>query len=102
VHIVPAPDFPTGGQILGLSGARSLYTTGRGSVALRARCHVEVLNPPSAVAVTVGVESKTGAIMGRTRTAIVVTELPYMTNKAGEYRIHGTHNMLPLFLDMFP
>jgi DNA gyrase subunit A len=87
VGIVPAPDFPTGGQILGLSGARSLYTTGHGSVALRARCHVEVLSPPSAAAVTAGVEGKPGATTGRTRTAIVVTELPYMTNKAGEYNL---------------
>jgi DNA gyrase subunit A len=96
VGIIPAPDFPTGGQILGLSGARSLYTTGRGSVALRARCHVEVLNPPSAAAVAVGVEGKTGATTGRTRSAIVVTELPYMTNKAGEYTGQRLPNMLQI------
>jgi DNA gyrase subunit A len=71
VKIVPAPDFPTGGQILGEDGARRLYTTGHGSITMRARSHIEQLSSTS----------KTGT---RTRTAIVITELPYMTNKAGE------------------
>ena len=40
-EIVPGPDFPTGGIILGKSGARSAYTTGRGSVVIRAKVEIE-------------------------------------------------------------
>jgi DNA gyrase subunit A len=67
---VPAPDFPTGAQILGISGSRELYTTGRGRVLMRANAHFEVLS--------------SGGASGRklTRDAIVVTELPYQVNKA--------------------
>lgn len=70
VKLVPAPDFPTGAQILGVEGSRDLYTTGRGRVLLRANAHYEVL--------------KSGSSSGRklTRDAIVVTELPYQVNKA--------------------
>ncbi len=59
---VPAPDFPTGGLILGRSGARKAYQEGRGSVILRARTRVE--------------EVRGG------RTAIIVSEVPYQVNKA--------------------
>ena len=59
---VPAPDFPTGGLILGRSGSRRAYTEGRGSVILRARTHVE--------------ETR------RDRLAIVVDEIPYQVNKS--------------------
>ena len=59
---VPAPDFPTGGQILGTLGARQAYHTGRGSVTMRANHTIEQL--------------------GRDREAIVVTEIPYQVNKA--------------------
>ncbi|MDP9022949.1 MAG: DNA gyrase subunit A [Actinomycetota bacterium] len=62
MEYVPAPDFPTGGVILGLDGAREAYTTGRGSIKVRAVATVE---PDEA---------------GGER--IVVTELPYMVNKA--------------------
>lgn len=67
---VPAPDFPTGAQILGVSGSRELYTTGRGRVLMRANAHFEVLS--------------CGGASGRklTRDAIVVTELPFQVNKA--------------------
>ncbi len=41
--IIPGPDFPTGGSILGRSGTRSAYMTGRGSVIMRAKSHVEEL-----------------------------------------------------------
>ena len=44
IRIVPGPDFPTGGLILGHSGARSAYLTGRGSVMMRAKCTVEELH----------------------------------------------------------
>ena len=59
---VPAPDFPTGALIVGLSGARSAYETGRGSVLMRARVHTETLK--------------------KEREALIVTELPYQVNKA--------------------
>jgi DNA gyrase subunit A len=62
MEIVPAPDFPTGGLILGTGGAQQAFRTGRGSVTMRARVHVEEF--------------------GRDREAIVVTEVPYQVNKA--------------------
>lgn len=71
LRMVPGPDFPTGGLLLGLDGARKLYLEGRGSVKIRAKTHIEQL-------------SATGG-KGKGRTAIVVTELPYLVNKAGEY-----------------
>ena len=43
MEIMPAPDFPTGGIILGRAGAYKAYHTGRGSVILRARTHLEEL-----------------------------------------------------------
>ena len=68
--IVPAPDFPTGGLIMGTDGAQKLYETGHGSITMRAKCHIEQISS----------STKTGS---RTRNAIIITELPYMTNKAG-------------------
>ncbi len=58
---IPAPDFPTGGQIAGTGGMRKLYETGRGSVYLRGKARIE--------------ETKDG------RELIIVTEIPYMVNK---------------------
>jgi DNA gyrase subunit A len=60
---VKGPDFPTGGIICGTDGITSAYHTGRGSVKIRAKVHFE--------------ESKK-----KNKTAIIVTELPYMVNKA--------------------
>ena len=60
--IVKGPDFPTGGIIMGRSGIRSAYATGRGKVKVRARCEIE--------------ETANG------RSQIIVTEIPYMVNKA--------------------
>jgi DNA gyrase subunit A len=62
LEIVPGPDFPTGGIILGRSGARSGLLTGRGSVIMRGKTHIE-------------------AISGG-RDAIIITEIPYQVNKA--------------------
>ena len=62
MEIIPAPDFPTGGQILGRSGARKAYLEGRGSVIIRAKTHVEELR--------------------KDRFAIIVDEIPYQVNKA--------------------
>ena len=62
MEIIPAPDFPTGGLILGRSGARKAYLEGRGSVIIRAKTRVEELR--------------------KDRFAIVVDEIPYQVNKA--------------------
>ena len=62
MEYVPAPDFPTGGIILGRGGSRSAYTTGRGSVIMRGRCAIEEIK--------------------KDKMAIVVTEIPYQVNKA--------------------
>ena len=64
MEYVPAPDFPTGGLILGNQGAYDAYTTGRGSIKVRAVCTIEE------------------AERGRDRERIVVTEIPYLVNKA--------------------
>jgi DNA gyrase subunit A len=61
---VKGPDFPTGGIIVGRSGIRDAYRTGRGRVVMRARAHVE--------------EMRGG------RNAIIVTELPYGVKKGGD------------------
>ncbi|CAA9224880.1 MAG: DNA gyrase subunit A [uncultured Acetobacteraceae bacterium] len=62
MRIMPGPDFPTGGLILGRAGIRSAFETGRGSVPLRARCEIE--------------EMRGG------RQCIAVSEIPYQVNKA--------------------
>ncbi len=63
---VKGPDFPTGAQILGRGGIRDMYTTGRGSVTMRGVASIETIENP-----------------GRPdRDAIIITELPYQTNKA--------------------
>ena len=59
---IPGPDFPTGGFILGRSGIRSAYTTGRGTVIMRARVEIEDIR--------------------KDRKALVITEIPYQVNKA--------------------
>ncbi len=62
MEIIPGPDFPTGGIILGRSGIHSAYSTGRGSVIMRGKTDIE-------------------QIRGE-REAIIVTEVPYQVNKA--------------------
>jgi len=66
--LVPGPDFPTGGEIIGTSGIRDAYHTGRGIIPMRGVAKIE--------RVRLGKRRKT-------RSVIVVTELPYQTNKAG-------------------
>jgi DNA gyrase subunit A len=61
---IKGPDFPTGGVILGRTGIRDAYETGRGRVRVQARAHIEPLS--------------------QGKEAIVVTELPYMVKKGGE------------------
>ncbi|MBO5501515.1 MAG: DNA gyrase subunit A, partial [Clostridia bacterium] len=62
MQFIKAPDFPTGGIILGHSGVRAAYHTGRGRIVVRARTEIEA--------------------MQNNRNRIVVTEIPYMVNKA--------------------
>nr|WP_162528263.1 DNA gyrase subunit A [Gemmobacter caeruleus] len=62
MEIIPGPDFPTGGQILGRGGIRKAYLEGRGSVIMRAKTRIEELR--------------------KDRWAIVVDEIPYQVNKA--------------------
>ena len=59
---IKGPDFPTAGLILGIDGLKSAYETGRGKIKMRARAHIE--------------SNKNG------KDSIVVTEVPYQTNKA--------------------
>ncbi len=62
LQYIKGPDFPTGGIIMGRSGIRAAYATGRGKIKVRARTHFEE--------------------MKNNRTRIVVTEIPYVVNKA--------------------
>ncbi|MBU7594118.1 DNA gyrase subunit A [Metabacillus halosaccharovorans] len=62
MEIIPGPDFPTAGQIIGRSGIRKAYETGRGSITLRAK--VEIEEKPSG------------------KQVIIVKEIPYQVNKA--------------------
>lgn len=62
MQIIKGPDFPTGGIIKGYSGIKDMYTTGRGSVVMRAKATIEA--------------------MDATRHRIIVTEIPYIVNKA--------------------
>ncbi len=63
---IKGPDFPTGGQVLGVSGIKEAYTTGRGSITMRGVAAIETIEQ-----------------RGRPdRDAIIITQLPYQTNKA--------------------
>jgi DNA gyrase subunit A len=62
IEIIPGPDFPTGGSILGRSGIRSAYATGRGSIVMRSKVAVEEIR--------------------KDREALIVTEIPYQVNKS--------------------
>ncbi len=62
MELVPGPDFPTGGVILGHSGSRAAMMTGRGSIVMRGRCEIEDI--------------------GKDKQAIIITEIPYQVNKA--------------------
>jgi DNA gyrase subunit A len=62
MELIPGPDFPTGGIILGRSGIRQAAATGRGSIPIRSRTHIEEVR--------------------KDRFAIIVTEIPYQVNKS--------------------
>lgn len=61
MKVMPGPDFPTGGIIMGRKGIRDAYETGRGSITIRSKCHVE--------------EGKNG------KKSIVISEIPYQVNR---------------------
>ena len=63
INIVPGPDFPTGGIILGRQGIRAAYHLGRGSIVMRGKVAIETIR--------------------KDREAIIVSEIPYQVNKAG-------------------
>jgi len=63
MRYMPAPDFPTGGIIYGISGVKEAYTTGRGRIILRGKAYIE--------------EGKSN------KASIIITEMPYQVNKAG-------------------
>ena len=60
--VMPGPDFPTGGTIMGRDGIRSAFETGRGSITVRGQAHIE--------------QTSTG------RTRIIISEIPYQVNKS--------------------
>ena len=62
MEIVPGPDFPTGGHILGHAGIRAAYHTGRGSIMMRGKVTIETIR--------------------KEREALIITEIPYQVNKA--------------------
>ena len=62
IDIIPGPDFPTGGLILGRMGIKSAFHTGRGSVVMRAKVHTEEIR--------------------KEREALIISEIPYQVNKA--------------------
>jgi DNA gyrase subunit A len=66
MEYIPGPDFPTGALIVGRTGNRDTYTTGRGSITMRGVANIETIEAPGR----------------QDRDAIIVTELPYQTNKA--------------------
>ncbi|MCC5638029.1 DNA gyrase subunit A [Nostoc sp. CHAB 5844] len=68
LELIPGPDFPTGGEIVGDTGIREAYTTGKGGIVLRGVAQIEEV---------------AGGKGSKRRTAIVITELPYQVNKAG-------------------
>lgn len=82
IEFIKAPDFPTGGIIMGRSGIRAAYGTGRGKIILRAKTDIEEI---------------------KGRQCIIVTEIPYMVNKARlienianlvkEKRVEGIHTI---------
>ena len=66
-ELIKGPDFPTGGQILGRDGIRETFKTGRGSITMRGVANIEQIKSP-----------------GRAeKDAVIITELPFQTNKAG-------------------
>jgi DNA gyrase subunit A len=69
--LIPGPDFPTGGEIMGIEGIRDAYRTGKGIITVRGVSHVETASSQAKL-----IKSK------KRRDSLIVTELPYQVNKA--------------------
>ena len=65
MEVIPAPDFPTGGIVMGRSGIKKAYRTGQGNIVIRSKCEIEEVG-----------------VGGNARSRIIVTEIPYQVNKA--------------------
>jgi DNA gyrase subunit A len=70
-ELIPGPDFPTGGEIMGIEGIHDAYRTGKGIITVRGVSHVEVAS----------IQAKLTKSKKR-RDSLIVTELPYQVNKA--------------------
>jgi DNA gyrase subunit A len=70
-ELIPGPDFPTGGEIMGIEGIHDAYRTGKGIITVRGISHVEVASEQAKLT-----KSK------KRRDSLIVTELPYQVNKA--------------------
>jgi DNA gyrase subunit A len=70
-ELIPGPDFPTGGEIMGIEGIHDAYRTGKGIITVRGISHVEVAGDRAKL-----IKSK------KRRDSLIVTELPYQVNKA--------------------
>nr|UXY87161.1 DNA gyrase subunit A [Cryptomonas sp.] len=66
IKIIPAPDFPTGGSIIGLQGCSKLYKTGQGSIIVRGKTHFESIQTSNRLQ----------------KIAIIISEIPYQVNKS--------------------
>jgi DNA gyrase subunit A len=71
-ELIPGPDFPTGGEIMGTEGIHDAYRTGKGIITVRGISHVEVASVQAKL-----LKSK------KRRDSLIVTELPFQVNKAG-------------------
>jgi DNA gyrase subunit A len=88
LKLIPGPDFPTGGEIVGDTGIQEAYSTGKGGILLRGVATLEEIAPVKG---------------SKRRTAIIITELPYQVNKAGwiekvadlvnQGRLHGISDL---------
>jgi DNA gyrase subunit A len=70
-ELIPGPDFPTGGEIMGIEGIHDAYRTGKGIITVRGVSHVEIASERAKLA-----KSK------KRRDSLIVTELPFQVNKA--------------------
>ena len=78
-ELIKGPDFPSGGQILGRDGIRETFKSGKGSITMRGVADIEQIKSP-----------------GRAeKDAVIITELPFQTNKAALIAVSYTHLTLP-------
>lgn len=80
---IPAPDFPTGGEIVAAESVKQVFETGRGPITLRGRAYIEENGQERRTGAKKGGKASKGSAGGSSKPVIVITELPYQTNKAG-------------------